>query len=61
MRHTGSERAGSHDGATGSNDGLGLDFRPFGINRLEMVDQNSASWNPLIGWLRSVEALRSAA
>ena len=26
-----------------------------------MVDQNSASWNPLIGWLRSVEALRSAA
>ena len=24
--------------ATGSNEGLGLGFRPFGINGLEMVD-----------------------
>jgi hypothetical protein len=26
-----------------------------------LVDQNSASWNPMISWLRSVEALRKAA
>jgi hypothetical protein len=37
------------------------DFQPFRINNLEMVDQNSASWNPLLSWLRSVDALRSAA
>jgi hypothetical protein len=24
---------------------------------LEMVDQNSTSWNPLISWLRKVEGL----
>ena len=26
-----------------------------------LVDQNIASWNPVISWLRNVEALRSAA
>jgi len=25
------------------------------------MDQNSASWNPMISWLRNVEALRTAA
>jgi hypothetical protein len=28
---------------------------------LEMVDQNIVSWNPLMCWLRNVEALQSAA
>jgi hypothetical protein len=28
---------------------------------LEMVDQSSASWNPVISSLRNLEALRSAA
>jgi hypothetical protein len=27
----------------------------------ELVDQNGASWNPLISWLRKVEGLRRAA
>jgi hypothetical protein len=27
----------------------------------DLVDQNSASWNPMISWLRNVEALRTAA
>jgi hypothetical protein len=40
---------------------VGNDFQPFRINDLEMVDQNSASWNRLTGWLRRVEALRAAA
>ena len=26
-----------------------------------MVDQNSASWNPLISWLRRIESLQRAA
>jgi hypothetical protein len=30
--------------ANGSIDGLRLDFRPFGINGLEMVDQTRGSW-----------------
>jgi hypothetical protein len=28
---------------------------------LDFVDQNSASWNRLTGWLRRVEGLRAAA
>jgi len=40
---------------------VGWRFRVFRISNLEMVDQNIASWNPLIGWLRNVRALRSAA
>ena len=27
----------------------------------DLVGQNSASWNPMISWLRNVEALRTAA
>ena len=34
----------------------GADFR---INNLEMVDQNSASWNQLLPWLRWVDTLRA--
>jgi hypothetical protein len=36
-------------------------FQPFEINDLEMVDQNSASSNPMISWFRHVDALRTAA
>ena len=46
--------------ATGSNEGLGLGFRPFGINGLEMVDQNIASWNRIRVFLTQVERLRSS-
>jgi hypothetical protein len=31
------------------------------IHERRMVDLNSASWNPLMCWLRNVEALQSAA
>jgi hypothetical protein len=53
-------------GAAGSRTAVRLmewvsDFQPFRINNLEMADQNSASLNPLLSWLRSVDALRSAA
>ena len=27
----------------------------------ELVDQTSASWNPLLGWLRRIDALRGGA
>jgi hypothetical protein len=47
--------------ATGSNNGLGLEFRPFGINGLEMADQTVKSWNPLLGWLHHLRELWSAA
>ncbi len=30
------------------------------INDLEKVDQNSASWNPVISWLRRIERLKFA-
>jgi hypothetical protein len=33
--------------------------RPKGERR--MVDQNSASWNQIAGWLRQLEVLRDAA
>jgi hypothetical protein len=45
----------------GSNSRFGSCSSPFGINGLEMVDQNRASWNPLLRWLRSVDELRPAA
>jgi hypothetical protein len=44
---------------SGSIDGVGTDFQPFAINDLEMVNQNSASWNPMTSWLRRIDALRS--
>ena len=45
---------------SGSICGVGWRFQSFKINDLELMDQNSASWNPLIRWLRQVEALRGA-
>ena len=45
----------------GSINGVGWQFQSFGINDLEMVDQNRASWNRITDWLRRVEVLREAA
>jgi hypothetical protein len=36
-------------------------WRRIRINRLELVDKNSASWNQVIIWLRNIEVLRTAA
>jgi hypothetical protein len=36
-------------------------FQPCRISDLELVAQNSASWNQLAGWLREIAALREAA
>jgi transposase len=46
---------------TGSNSRFGLDFQPFGINGMELVDLTGASWNPLLSWLRNVEGLQRVA
>jgi hypothetical protein len=40
---------------------VGWRFQSFKINDLEMVDQNSASWNQIAGWLRQLDLVRSAA
>jgi hypothetical protein len=40
-------------------DGVGSKFQPFRINDLELVNQNSASWNPLLNWLRQMDGLNS--
>ena len=45
----------------GSINEVGWRFQPFRINDLEMVELTGASWNPVVSWLRHVEALRSAA
>ncbi len=45
---------------SGSIDGLGVDLGPFRINDLELVDQNSASWNRTVGWLRQLDALETS-
>jgi hypothetical protein len=67
-RQLGEERNGSGDRCTmgspptgGSINEVGWRFQSFEINDLELVDQNSASWNPLLSWLRQLEALRRAA
>ena len=39
---------------------VGWRFQSFTINDLELVDQNSASWNPLTSWLRRLDHLRRA-
>jgi hypothetical protein len=41
--------------ASGSINEVGQRFRSSGINNLEMVDQNIASWNRLTSWLRQIE------
>jgi hypothetical protein len=38
----------------GSIYGVGCRFLPFRISNLEMVDQNTASWNRIDKWLRQV-------
>jgi hypothetical protein len=48
-------------GASGSIDYLGSKSQWFGINRLELVSLDFASWNQLDGWLRQVEGLRRVA
>jgi hypothetical protein len=37
------------------------DFQTFRMSDLELVDQNSVSWNQLASWLEGVESLRQAA
>jgi hypothetical protein len=34
---------------------------PFKINALGLVDQNSASWNRVVDWIRQLNGLRRAA
>jgi len=46
---------------SGSIDGVGWRFQSFKINDLEMVDQNSVSWNQIGLWIRKLDALRGAA
>ena len=36
-------------------------FRPACIHKTKDVDQNSASWNRITGWLRAIDSLRNAA
>lgn len=45
----------------GSINKVGLRFQSFRINSLELVDQNSASWNHVANWLRQVDQLQQAA
>jgi hypothetical protein len=47
--------------AAGSIDGAGWRFQSFEINDLELVDQNSASWNQIFDWLSRLEGLRRVA
>jgi hypothetical protein len=45
----------------GSINEVGWRFQPSRISDLELVDQNSGSWNHISSWLHRVEALRDAA
>ena len=47
--------------ANGSNDRVGRGFESFEINDLKVVDQDSASWNHIVSWIRQVDGLRLAA
>ena len=40
--------------------GIWVGSNSLEINRLEVVDQNIASWNPVISWLRRIERLKFA-
>ena len=33
---------------------FGYDFQSFGVNDLEMVDPDFASWNRIAAWLKSI-------
>ena len=46
--------------ALGSIAGVGLRFRSFGINDLELVDLATASWNLAVVWIRRLAGLRAA-
>jgi hypothetical protein len=45
----------------GSINDLESDIQSFGINDLELVDQNDASWNRTVDWLRCIDALQRTA
>jgi hypothetical protein len=45
----------------GSINEVGWRFQSFRINNLEMVDQNSVSWNQINEWLRQLNRLLAAA
>ncbi len=45
---------------SGSIYGVGRRFQLFRINNLEMVDQNSVSWNRVVQWMRQLESLSRA-
>jgi hypothetical protein len=40
---------------------VGSRFQSFEINDLEMVDQNSASWNQMFSWLKHLDGLGQVA
>jgi hypothetical protein len=44
---------------SGSTNGVGLDFQPFRISDLKMVDQTGVSWNHVGIWLRGIDAIRA--
>jgi hypothetical protein len=61
------KRSGSIDRCTmgfpttgGSINEVGWRFQPFKINDLEMVDQNSVSWNRFQQFVRGIQSLQSA-
>ena len=47
--------------AGGSINVVGSRFQSFKINDLEMVAQNSRSWNQIAYWLKRLDTLRLAA
>jgi hypothetical protein len=48
-------------GIRGSTTRVGYRFQLSRINDLEVVDQNSASWNQIADWLKRMHALRLGA
>ena len=43
----------------GSNYEVGYRFRLSRISNLEMVDPRFSSWNPMMKWLRHIEAIKA--
>jgi len=50
------QRQSVEDGSIAS---VGSGFRPCGINGLEVVALNGASWNHIVAWLRAMDQLRT--
>lgn len=46
---------------TGSKIDVGRRSQSFEINKLEVVDQTSGSWNQMLSWLRQLDRVRLAA